>query len=57
MVSGTPAIAYPAEGVNIRSASSLNYAILDASQGNQQIETVDAAVALSQIHPGAIYLH
>jgi len=53
----TPAIAYPAEGVNIRSASSLNYTILDASQGNRQIETVDASVALSQIHPGAIYLH
>ena len=53
----TPAIAYPAEGVNIRSASSLNYTILDASQGNRQIETVDAGVALSQIHPGAIYLH
>jgi len=53
----TPAIAYPAEGVNIRSASSLNYTILDASQGNKQIETVDAAVALSQVHPGAIYLH
>jgi DEAD/DEAH box helicase domain-containing protein len=53
----TPAIAYPAEGVNIRSASSLNYTILDASQDNRQIETVDASVALSQIHPGAVYLH
>jgi len=30
----TPAIAYPAERVNIRSASSLNYTILDASQGH-----------------------
>ena len=53
----TPSIAYPAEGVNIRSASSLNYTILDASQGNRQMETVDAGVALSQLHPGAIYLH
>ena len=53
----TPTIAYPAEGVNIRSASSLNYTILDASQGNRQMETVDASVALSQVHPGAIYLH
>jgi DEAD/DEAH box helicase domain-containing protein len=52
-----PSIAYPAEGVNIRSASSLNYTILDASQGNRQIETIDASVALSQVHPGAIYLH
>ncbi len=52
-----PAIAYPAEGVNIRSASALNYAILDASQSDRRIETVDASVALSQVHPGAIYLH
>ncbi|MDM8000577.1 MAG: DUF1998 domain-containing protein, partial [Dehalococcoidia bacterium] len=53
----SPTTAYPAETVNIRSTSSQNYTILDASQGNKQIETVDAHVALSQVHPGAIYLH
>lgn len=52
-----PTIAYPAEEVNIRSTSSLYYTILDASQNNRQLETVEASVALSQIHPGAIYLH
>jgi len=52
-----PTIAYPAEGVNIRSTSSLYYTILDASQNNRQLETVEASVALFQIHPGAIYLH
>ncbi len=53
----SPGIAYPAQGVNIRSASSLSYALLDASQGDRQIETVDASAALSHLHPGAIYLH
>jgi len=52
-----PTIAYPAEGVNIRSTSSLYYTVLDASQNNRQLETVEASVALFQIHPGAIYLH
>ncbi len=52
-----PTIAYPAEGVNIRSTSSLYYTVLDASQNNRQLETIEASVALFQIHPGAIYLH
>ena len=52
-----PTIAYPAEGVNIRSTSSLYYTILDTSRNNRQLETVEASMALSQIHPGAIYLH
>ena len=50
-------IVYPAEGVNIRSTSSLYYIILDSSQGNIPLETVESSVAFSQIHPGAIYLH
>ncbi|MBM4462840.1 MAG: DEAD/DEAH box helicase [Chloroflexi bacterium] len=50
-------IAYPAEHVNIRSTSSLYYIILDSSQGNIPLETVESSVAFSQIHPGAIYLH
>jgi len=52
-----PTIAYPAENVNIRSTSSLYYTILDASEGNRRLETVEASVALSQIHPGAVHLH
>lgn len=52
-----PDIAYPAERVNIRSTSSLQYTILDTSQDDSLLETVEASVAFSQIHPGAIYLH
>jgi DEAD/DEAH box helicase domain-containing protein len=52
-----PSIAYPAEEVNIRSTSSRYYTIVDASQGNKQLETIESSVALFQIHPGAVYLH
>ena len=52
-----PSVTYPSERVNIRSASSVQYAILDASQNNKQLETIGAETALSQVHPGAIYLH
>jgi len=51
-----PAIAYPAQGVNIRSTSGENFAIVDTSTGSL-LETVEASVAFFQIHPGAIYLH
>ena len=53
----SPTIFYPAEDVNIRSTSSERYAIVDASQGYRELETVEGAVAFFQIHPGAIYLH
>ncbi len=52
-----PTVTYPAERVNIRSTYTTQYTILDASQGNRQLETISAGMALSQIHPGAIYLH
>jgi DEAD/DEAH box helicase domain-containing protein len=52
-----PQINYPAGEVNIRSASSYYFSIVDSSQGNRLLETVEASVAFSQIHPGAIYLH
>jgi len=52
----SPAIAYPAQGINIRSTSGENYAVIDAST-NSLLETVEASVAFFQIHPGAIYLH
>lgn len=51
----SPAITYPAQDVSIR-ATSGQYAIIDVSQGCL-LETVEASVAFSQIHPGAIYLH
>ncbi|MFA5055709.1 MAG: DEAD/DEAH box helicase [Dehalococcoidia bacterium] len=53
----SPQISYPAEGVNIRSASSDRYSVIDVADGNREIETVDASVAFWQLHPGAIYLH
>jgi DEAD/DEAH box helicase domain-containing protein len=53
----SPTIFYPAEDVNIRSSSSERYTIVDASRGYREMETVEAAVAFFQIHPGAIYLH
>jgi len=53
----SPQISYPAEGVNIRSASSDRYVVIDVAGGNREIETVDASVAFWQLHPGAIYLH
>jgi DEAD/DEAH box helicase domain-containing protein len=53
----SPRISHPAQDISIRSSSGKNYAIVDASQGNQLMETVEESVAYFQIHPGAIYLH
>ena len=52
----SPAIAYPAQSINIRSTSRQNFALLDTST-DSLLETVEASVAFFQIHPGAIYLH
>ena len=49
-------VVYPAQEVNIRSTSSTNYALVDASTG-QLLETIESAMAFFQIHPGAVYLH
>ncbi|MFH1381821.1 MAG: DEAD/DEAH box helicase [Chloroflexota bacterium] len=51
-----PAIAYPAQAIGIRSTSNQNYSIIDTTDGSL-LETVEASVAMFQIHPGAIYLH
>ena len=52
----SPHLHYPAQDINIRSASPQSYLIIDASRGSP-LETVEAAVAFFQIHPGAVYLH
>jgi DEAD/DEAH box helicase domain-containing protein len=52
----SPALAYPAQSINIRSTSGENFAIIDTST-DSLLETVEASFAFSQIHPGAIYLH
>jgi DEAD/DEAH box helicase domain-containing protein len=53
----SPTITYPAEDISIRSASTQYYTVIDVSQGNREIETVEGSVAFSQLHPGAVYLH
>ncbi len=52
----SPSIAYPAQGVNIRSTSGENFVIIDAST-DSLLETIEASVAFFQVYPGAIYLH
>ncbi|MFC1915504.1 DEAD/DEAH box helicase [Chloroflexota bacterium] len=52
----SPAIAYPAQAVNIRSTTGQNFDVVDTST-DSLLETVEASVAIFQIHPGAIYLH
>jgi len=52
----SPRIAYPSQGINIRSTSGETYAIVDRSTSSL-LETIEASVAFFQVHPGAIYLH
>jgi len=52
-----PSISNPAQEINIRSSSGKNYAVVDASQGYQLMETVESSVAFFQVHTGAVYLH
>jgi DEAD/DEAH box helicase domain-containing protein len=51
-----PDISYPAQSVNIRSASGQNYSIVDTA-ANSLLETIESGQAFSQVHTGAIYLH
>ena len=52
----TTALSYPAETVDIRSASSNTYLVVEEGPGTI-LETVEEASVLHQLHPGAIYLH
>jgi DEAD/DEAH box helicase domain-containing protein len=52
----SPALAYPAAGVNIRSASGDNFNMVDEESG-ALVETLDASHAFMQAHIGAVYLH
>ena len=51
-----PEVTYPAERVNIRSASGAFYTLVDSDTG-AILETVSEETAFMQLHPGAIYLH
>ena len=49
-------LSYPASETNIRSTSAAFFQVIEEGTG-AVLETVDSAVAFSQIHPGAVYLH
>ena len=51
-----PGVTYPAQEVNLRSASAKNFLLVEEDTG-QILETIEETVAFSQIHPGAVYLH
>ncbi|MEM7032079.1 MAG: DEAD/DEAH box helicase [Chloroflexota bacterium] len=48
---------YPAQQVNIRSVGRRPVSLLDISQQERRLETMDASNARSRVHPGAIYIH
>ncbi len=48
---------YPAQEVNLRTATSREYDIVDVSRGRELLGTVNAETAFFFVHPGAIYLH
>ena len=51
-----PEMTYPAERVNMRTASGAFYTLVDSDTG-AILETVSESSAFMQLHPGAIYLH
>ena len=52
----SPSVDYPAQEVNIRSASHHQYLAVESGSG-RVLEHVDEAAAFTQLHPGAVYLH
>jgi DEAD/DEAH box helicase domain-containing protein len=52
----SPALAYPAGEVDIRSATGDHFTMIDSVTGHL-LETLDAAHAFMQAHLGAVYLH
>jgi DEAD/DEAH box helicase domain-containing protein len=48
--------AYPADGVSLRSISSDNFVVVDATDETKVIAEVDFTSALTTLHPKAIYL-
>lgn len=48
--------AYPADGVSLRSISSDNFVVVDASEKAKAIAEVDFSSALTTLHPKAIYI-
>ena len=52
----TPSLSYPAQEVNLRSASKERYLVVEQPSG-AILETVEEASVFSQLHSGAVYLH
>lgn len=48
---------YPAEKVNLRSASGGRFALLDESRNYRTLEEIEASSAPQRVHLGAVYLH
>jgi len=48
---------YPSADVNLRNISPNVYTIVDETEDNRVIGTIDEASAFQQVHPQAIYLH
>ncbi|MFZ5644632.1 MAG: DEAD/DEAH box helicase [Bacillota bacterium] len=48
---------YPSERVNIRSSSPASYHLRDAGQKNRLVGILDGSAALSEVYPGAVYMH
>jgi len=48
---------YPAEKVNLRSASGGRFALLDEARNYRVLEEIEASSAPQRVHPGAVYLH
>ncbi len=48
---------YPSADINLRNISPDIYTIVDETEGNKVIGTIDEASAYQQVHPQAIYLH
>ena len=51
-----PEVPYPAQHVNIRSASAKFYTLVEEESG-AILETVEEWSAFTQLHPGGVYLH
>jgi DEAD/DEAH box helicase domain-containing protein len=49
--------AYPADAVSLRSVTSDNFVIIDATEEAEVIGEIDFSSALTMVHPKAIYLH
>jgi len=48
--------AYPADGISLRSISSDNFVVVDATERTKAIAEVDFTSALTTLHPKAIYI-